>query len=203
MTSARNVLAHWGRWVPRVATFLVFAACVTVLILWLAGKLSPKVPETAATPPPQPGAENIGPVAAVRLVPLPRIESAVGTIRAVHEISIGSKLLARVMEVHLKAGQKLRSGDVLVRLDDSDLRAKLQQANAAVASAEAVRAQAAADEGRYAQLVRSRTISQQQYDSVVATLRSADANLSSAGRRSAKPRRCSIGPPSARPSTAL
>ena len=53
-----------------------------------------------------------------------------GTIRAVHETSIGSKLLARVVEVNLKAGQKVKAGDVLVRLDDTDLRAKLQQAKA-------------------------------------------------------------------------
>ena len=44
-----------------------------------------------------------------------------------------------------------------MRLDDTDLRAKLQQAKAAVASAEAVRAQAAADEKRYAELVEDRT----------------------------------------------
>ena len=104
-------------------------------------------------------------------------ESAVGTIRAVHETSIGSKLLARVVEVNLKAGQKVQTGDVLIRLDDTDLRAKLQQAKAAVASAEAVYRQAAADEKRYAQLVKSRTISQQQYDNAVATLQSAEADL--------------------------
>ena len=81
---------------------------------------------------------------------LPLSESAVGTIRAVHETTIGSKLLGRVVEVNLKAGQKVKAGDILVRLDDTDLRAKLQQAKAAVASIEAVRAQAAADEKRYA-----------------------------------------------------
>jgi membrane fusion protein, multidrug efflux system len=116
-------------------------------------------------------------MAPARLVRVPLSESAVGTIRAVHETSIGSKLLARVVEVNLKAGQKVQKGDVLIRLDDADLRAKLQQAKAAVASAEAVYAQAAADEKRYAQLVRSRTISQQAYDEAVATLRSAEANL--------------------------
>ncbi len=84
------------------------------------------------------------------------------------------------MEVNLKAGQKVRSGDVLVRLDDTDLRAKLAQASAAVTSAEARRAQAADDERRYAQLARSRTVSQQDYDKAVAALRTAEANLTSA-----------------------
>ena len=73
-----------------------------------------------------------GPVVPVRIVRIPLVETAVGTIRAVHETTIGSKLLARVVEVNLKAGQKVRQGDVLVRLDDTDLRAKLQQAQAAL-----------------------------------------------------------------------
>ena len=118
-----------------------------------------------------------GRVVPVQVISLPLSESAVGTIRAVHETSIGSKLLARVVEVNLKAGQKVHAGDVLIRLDDTDLQAKLQQAKAAVSSAQAAHAQASADEKRYAQLVQSRTVSQQQYDSAVAALRSAEADL--------------------------
>ena len=149
---------------------------VIVLLLWLAGKFSPKVPVKNATAQSQ-GSDVEGQLVPVRLIRLPLSESAVGTIRAVHETTIGSKLLARVVEVNLKAGQKVQTGDVLIRLDDTDLRAKLQQAKAAVASAEAVYRQAAADEKRYAQLVKSRTISQQQYDNAVATLQSAEADL--------------------------
>lgn len=118
-----------------------------------------------------------GTLVPVRTISLPLAESAVGTIRAVHETTIGSKLLARVVEVKLLAGQKVRADDVLVRLDDSDLRAKLQQAKAAVTSAEAARAQAALDENRYGQLIKSRAISQQEYDKAVTALRSAEADL--------------------------
>jgi RND family efflux transporter MFP subunit len=155
---------------------LGFAAGVVVLLLWLAGKFSPKVPAKNASDQAQ-GSPIEGKLVPVRLIRLPLSESAVGTIRAVHETSIGSKLLARVIEVNLKAGQKVQTGDVLIRLDDADLRAKLQQAKAAVVSAEAVRTQAAADEKRYAQLVKSKTISQQAYDQAIMTLRSAEADL--------------------------
>ena len=117
-----------------------FCRGVVVLLLWLAGKFAAE------------GAERDG-AAALRAaavqgreefvrMPLPRYESAVGTVRAVHETAVGSKLLARVVEVDLKAGQKVKANDVLVRLDDTDLQAKLKQANAAVAAAEAVDAQA-------------------------------------------------------------
>jgi RND family efflux transporter MFP subunit len=176
MITAGVFLAQWLRRIGRLTILLAFAAGVVVLMLWLAGRFSPKVPVDAGS---SPAAESAAgaPTAAVRRIRLPRSESAVGTIRAVHETSIGSKLLARVVEVHLKAGQRVRKDEVLVRLDDTDLRAKLRQAEAAVASAEAVRAQAAADERRYAQLVKSKTISQQDYDRSVAALRTADADL--------------------------
>jgi RND family efflux transporter MFP subunit len=71
----------------------------------------------------------------------------------------------------------VNTGDILVRLDDTDLRAKLQQAKAAVASIEAVRAQAAADEKRYASLIESRAISRQDYEKAVTALHSAEADL--------------------------
>jgi RND family efflux transporter MFP subunit len=118
-----------------------------------------------------------GQVATVRKIRVPLTESAIGTIRAVHETSIGSKLLARVMEVNLKAGEKVRKGDVLIRLDDTDLKAKLRQAQAAVTAAEAARNQAASDEKRYAELVKSRAVSQQTYDQAVTASRSTEANL--------------------------
>jgi RND family efflux transporter MFP subunit len=174
MSTRATILANWLRWSGRIVLLLGFCVGVVALMLWLAGRFSPKVPEATAAA--QSAAAEVGDrVVAARFIRRPLSESAVGTIRAVHEVSIGSKLLARVVEVNLKAGAKVREGDVLVRLDDGDLRAKLQQAKFAVDSAEAVYSQASADERRYAQLVQSRTISRQEYDKSIATLRSADA----------------------------
>jgi membrane fusion protein, multidrug efflux system len=164
------------RWIARAAWLLGFAAGVVLIMLWLAGKFSPKVPASAD----KSGAEQArieGRLAAVRVLSVPLAESAVGSIRAVHETTIGSKLLARVMEVNLKAGQKVKAGDVLVLLDDTDLRAKLQQAKAAVSAAEAAHAQAVADEKRYGALLKTNAVSKQQYEKASTELRSAEAEL--------------------------
>ena len=152
MTRA-TVFSKWKRWGGLTLVLLAFAVGVILLVLWLAGKFAPKVPAKLTTAP-APSADGQGNVELVRLVRLPHFESAVGTVRAVHEASIGSRLLARVMEVNLKAGQQVRTGDVLVRLADTDLKAKLYQAKAALASIEAVRAQAAVEENRNAELLR-------------------------------------------------
>jgi RND family efflux transporter MFP subunit len=177
MTSSTKLAARLLRWIAGAVVALAFAAGVVLLMLWLADKFSAKVPATGGSP--QAGASSIPAerLATAHIITQPVVESAVGTVRAVHEVSIGSKLLARVLEVNLKAGQKVRSDEVLVRLDDTDLHARLEQAKAAVTSSEAARTQAASDERRAARLVKTRTISEQQYEESLTALRGADANL--------------------------
>lgn len=176
MKSARGTGKQWLQWAARAAALLGFAAAVIVLLLWLAGKFALKVPVGRKSSQ-SPSADVAGPVVPVRLIRLPRSESAVGTIRAVHETSIGSRLLARVEEVDLKAGQEVKAGDVLVRLNDTDLQARLEQAKAAVSGAEAARAQAASDEQRYAKLAASKSISRQEHEKTATALQEAEANL--------------------------
>ncbi len=177
MKAPHLVKTRWTRWLGRTLVLLGFAAGVAGLMFWLAGGCSPKVSDTGGGIAASEGTGGEGRFAPARLIDVPHFESAVGSVRAVHETSIGSKLLARVVEANLKAGQKVKQGDVLIRLDDTDLKAKLLQAKAAVTAAEAIRNQAAVDEGRYAQLVQSRAVSREQYDQKVTALRSAEANL--------------------------
>jgi RND family efflux transporter MFP subunit len=177
MTASMHVLTRLTRWIITAVVALLFTAGVILLMLWLAGRFSPKVPTTATE---QQTASTSIPsdrLAVAHVISQPVVESAVGTVRAVHEVSIGSKLLARVVEINLKAGQKVEADQIIVRLDDTDLRAKLEQARASVAAAEAAQTQAASDERRAGELVKTRTISQQQYEQTLTALRRADANV--------------------------
>jgi RND family efflux transporter MFP subunit len=169
-------LLQFVRWTIRIVAILAFSGGVIVLMLWLAGKFTPKVPITTDTAQTQ-NQNFAGRIVKVRLIRLPLYESAVGSIRSVHETTIASKLLARVVEVNLRAGQSVHAGEVLVRLDDTDLRAKLQQAKAAVASADAIHAQAVSDERRAAQLRQSKVVSQQEYEKNVTAVTSSAADL--------------------------
>jgi RND family efflux transporter MFP subunit len=176
MKSFGTFLLQLTRWTARIVVLLAFTAGVVMLMLWLAGKFTPKVPDTTAATRPQ--AQNAaGSVIKVRFIRLPLYETATGTIRSVHETTIASKLLARVVGVNLKAGQSVRAGDVLVQLDDTDLRARLQQAKAAVASVDARHSQAVSDEKRSAQLRKTNVVSQQEYEQNVTTVTSSAAEL--------------------------
>ena len=176
MSTNRTIVRKWTDWGSRAATLLVFALGATLLLLWLAGRFAPKVllsAERAVV------SEDKSPrsVAQVRLVRLPMVETAVGTIRPVHETTIGARLLARVVEVNLKAGQVVNAGDILVRLDDVDLQARRRQAEAVLHAAQAARALAEADAIRSANLVKSRAVSRQEDDRAVSAFKSADAEL--------------------------
>jgi RND family efflux transporter MFP subunit len=175
---AQKRLLRWG---SRTLLLVGFAAGVVVLVLWLSGKFSAKVPmdrEPAESGPPAANAQ----IVKVREIPQPRIESAVGTIQAVHEATVGSRLLARVVSISpkLKAGQPVQEGDILLQLDETGLEAKVKQAKSAVVAAEALRAQAASDVKDFAPLLKSKAISRQTYDNAVTVFDAAVANLQGA-----------------------
>jgi len=62
---------------------------------------------------------------------------ASGRIMTPQRVSIGAVITERVARIPVEEGQSVRRGDVLIKLDDTDERAALAQAQAGVAQAEA------------------------------------------------------------------
>ena len=85
-----------GRVLLSLTLTVLFALGIVALMMVLAGKFEPKVnvrsrPDVVEAP-----AKTVAfAEAAVKMVRLPRQESAVGTIRAVYEAVVASKLLAQ------------------------------------------------------------------------------------------------------------
>jgi membrane fusion protein (multidrug efflux system) len=77
-------------------------------------------------------------------------------------------------------GQDAKAGQQLYQIDPAPYQASLDSAQAALARAEATAAQAQITVDRYGPLVRARAVSQQDYDSAVAALRQAQADVNSA-----------------------
>lgn len=89
--------------------------------------------QTQAAPAPAPAA---GPskvkveVAPVKRVRLERIVTAVGTLRSHDSVVLRPEISGRIAEINFDEGGKVAKGQVLVQLDDSVARARLQQARA-------------------------------------------------------------------------
>ncbi|MBK9118539.1 MAG: efflux RND transporter periplasmic adaptor subunit [Phycisphaerales bacterium] len=155
----------------------IFTLVVIGLLLWLAGVFTPKIDRahhtevTGRARPAPPGLST----ATVRTATVPVVETAVGTVGAVHESAVSAKILARITEINGRAGQLVAEGDVLVQLDDADLRARLQQAEAAQRSAEAAYEQARTEHDRIAALFEQARASRTEFDRAGTDLRRAAA----------------------------
>ena len=73
----------------------------------------------------------------LRVAPLVRTLQLSGRVATLSRVEVGSTLTARVLEVGVAAGDRVKRGDMLVRLEGDELRATLAQAQASEREASA------------------------------------------------------------------
>ena len=109
----------------------------------------------------QSGPKNAGPLKAeihiVKSAPFAQSISTVGTLRANESVTLVSELSRLLMKIHVQEGTEVQAGELLFKLDDSDLQAELGQIDARLALAEINKARAE-------NLLPKKAISQQEYD---------------------------------------
>ncbi|WP_031432874.1 efflux RND transporter periplasmic adaptor subunit [Methylomarinum vadi] len=103
-----------------------------------------------------------------------------GTIRSRSIAKIAPKLNARILEVTVNAGDAVKKGEVIARLDEQALRASYQEALAVLNAAQAQADQAIADEKRIKELYSKEAATRQNYDAVVARANTARATVKQA-----------------------
>lgn len=116
------------------------------------------------------------------MVTQPRYETAIGTIRPVHEANVASKIMARVLEINVTAGKRVQAGEVLVRLSDEEQRSRVQQAEAERDSAVAQLQLAKTELARARQLVSTRSISQADLETAETRFQTTQASADRAER---------------------
>jgi HlyD family secretion protein len=106
--------------------------------------------------------------------------SANGTINPVRVVNVGSQVSGTVEKLYVDFNDRVTAGQVLLELDPRLFRARLAQSEAALANVEAQAALSTANARRAAELRRQDFISQQDYESALATQRSQAAQVQSA-----------------------
>ncbi len=165
-----------------IPLLLVMTAVVTIMLLWIAGVFHPKVEQTTAGSSSDRRLPADALTETVQWKEYARFESFAGTVRPVHESTVSSRLLARIVEMNAVAGQLVRQGDILARLDDSDLQSQLKQSAAAQAAAQAQSEQARTDFERVSKLREQKAVSLAEFDAAETSLRSAAAGLDRANQ---------------------
>ncbi len=119
---------------------------------------------------------------AVKKADLVAVVTASGWVRPHTKVDVQSDVMGRVTEIHVKEGDVVKKGQILVRIDPTQLEANLERARAGVSQAlaqaaqqhaTAVQAQRAYQRAKEMSAVNSALVSQQQLDDAQAQAQSA------------------------------
>jgi RND family efflux transporter MFP subunit len=109
--------------------------------------------------------------------------TATGYTYARKRAAVGAKVIGRIVSLHVEEGDRVGKGDLIAVLDSDSLRARVNQARAEVAEAQARLKDARREKGRQENLLREGVSSQSSYDQAVTTLDVSEAVVRTAQAR--------------------
>lgn len=132
-----------------------------------------------------PGGGGAGRAVAVRTVPVevrdfPRVIELPGTVEATRQAAVSAQVGGVLQKQHVQEGDPVRAGQLLFSLDAGTAAARIAQARASRAGAEAEMAEAAKKRQRLQPLMTSGYISQQEFDDAQLVFEAARAKAASA-----------------------
>jgi multidrug efflux pump subunit AcrA (membrane-fusion protein) len=131
-------------------------------------------------------------VQTVAPTPIAEYSEAVGMVRSQVTTVLSSKVVAYIQEVLVREGERVRTGQPLIRLDDRDMAAQIRRAEAALEEAhnavDEVEKGVAAANSQFADatlkrdqlMLEQQAVSRQEFDAVLAKQKAADAELAQA-----------------------
>jgi RND family efflux transporter MFP subunit len=149
---------------------------IVVMMMWLSGVFRREVIRPGKVKAAEAPVGNV-PLLTVTGSLVPEIREAVGTVQPQFKTTISARLIATIVELPLSAGQRVRKGDLLVRLDDRDLRAKLEQARELLRRAEATHELAQSDYERDKPLFEKAVIPKSEFDQTNLRLKTSAADV--------------------------
>ncbi|OAI11444.1 efflux transporter periplasmic adaptor subunit [Methylomonas lenta] len=104
-----------------ISTLLV----LVLMILWMAGAFEQKI---------EPGINVIvsqysGPTLTLTPVSIPLFEDVVASVQSGQTTEVAAQIQARIKAIHVKSGDRVKPGQILVTLDDQNLKARSAQAS--------------------------------------------------------------------------
>jgi RND family efflux transporter MFP subunit len=147
-----------------------------VLLVWMQGGFTSKTPPGTAqaaedrTPP-------RGPTAQAEILEIDEVMVWPGLVSARSVMQVASKVPARVLEIAVRAGDAVKKGQVLVRLDERELQSRLGQARSMLAATQAEAARAGTDAQRMRNLFEREAATQQSLEAAQAAAKSSEARV--------------------------
>lgn len=106
--------------------------------------------------------------------------AASGKIEAVSSANVSTRMMGYVTKVHVKMGQRVATGQLLVSINNTDLQAKKAQVEASILQANAAFQNAKKDYERFQNLFQQQSASQKELDDMTSRYEMAKAGLEGA-----------------------
>ena len=108
--------------------------------------------------------------------------SVSGKIQASNSADLSTRMMGYINKVHVNVGDKVRRGQLLVSINNTDLQAKRAQVNAGITEATAAFNNAQKDYNRYKNLFANNSASQKEMDDMTTNFEMAKARLEAANQ---------------------
>jgi RND family efflux transporter MFP subunit len=165
--------------INKIVTISAAVLALILLLLYMQGSFVSKVSPGLS---PLPGDSNI-PKSYTAVVEKKQVDDILawpGTVKSRTVANIAPKMTARIIEIKVNAGDKVKKGDLIARLDERDVKAQETAALAALAGANAQANRAKADERRIRSLYSKEAATRENFDAVVARSKEAQAGANQA-----------------------
>lgn len=158
--------------IPAAALFILL-----VIVAWMANMFEDKIEPELRTSAEHISANNFH---KVEQVSYPLFESIPATIRAKQQTIISSRILARVVNVNVRAGDFVKKGDLLIELEKSDLQSRAAQAEEQIKAVTALRNEAETQFNRVQEMYQRQLVAVAELDRTKAQFESLNAKLAAA-----------------------
>lgn len=116
-------------------------------------------------------------IASAELSTMPLVERTFGVVESPAVAAINARIASQITEIHVKDGQDIKAGDLLVTLDDRALQAQLAKDQAILLKDKALEVSLAADLSRALELKNKGAGTVQAYDQALAAQKAAEATV--------------------------
>jgi len=137
---------------------------LTSLVLPLALLMGGCSSDEHASAPAQAPREVPASVEAARLVEMPTLVPAAGSVVAVDSVQLSSRVMGYIRDLKVVEGQAVKQGELLFVLDPVDVQGAVTQAQQGLLQAEAALKDAKADYERFEQLYKDEVVNRQQFE---------------------------------------
>ena len=158
----------------KIAVIIAAGLIIVAVILYQTGTFRSGMIAPGEQPTADKTADNAG-LFKLSLTPIPIIYKSVGTVRSRDEIELSPRITARIIDITKRSGDSVKKDEILVQLDNSDLKAAENQIAENMKSLEAALQWAKKDYIRQKRLLAENVIPRKTFEQAEQVLRSSIA----------------------------